>query len=63
MHLLAAKGMNLIVDFNKPRLAQSDTAVVIPLYERVIFVRLLNCSEFSSRDSEVAQTFYAITRI
>ena len=49
-----AKGMNLIANFLKPRLVQSRSTVVIPLYERVVFVRLLNCSEFSSRLSEVA---------
>jgi hypothetical protein len=55
--------MNLIVDFLKPRLAQSHTTVVIPLYKRIVFVRLLNCSEFSSGLSEISQTLDAITGI
>ena len=57
------KGMNLIVDFLKPRLAQSHTSIAIPLYKRVVFIRLLNCSEFSSRLSEISQTLDAITGI
>jgi hypothetical protein len=55
--------MNLIADFLKPRLAQSHTSVVIPLYKRVIFVRSLNCSEFSSRLSKISQTLDAIPGI
>ena len=43
------------------RLAQSHSTVVIPLYKRVVFVRLLNCTEFSSRLSEISQTLDAIT--
>jgi hypothetical protein len=58
-----AKGMNLITNFLKPRLAQSHTTVVIPLYKRVVFARLLNCTEFSSRLSEISQTLDAITGI
>ncbi len=57
------EGMNLIVDFLKPRLAQSHTSMAIPLYKRVVFIRLLNCSEFSSRLSEISQTLDAITGI
>jgi hypothetical protein len=57
------KGMNLIADFPKPRLAQSHTTVVIPLYKRLVFVRLLNCTEFSGRLSEISQTLDAITGI
>jgi hypothetical protein len=37
------------------------TTVIIPLDDRVIFVSLLNCAEFSSRLSEVAQTLDAIS--
>jgi hypothetical protein len=55
------KGMNLIADFLKPRLAQPHTSVVIPLYKRVVFIRLLNCSEFSSRLSKISQALDAIT--
>jgi hypothetical protein len=58
-----AKGMNPITNFLKPRLAQSHTTVVIPLYKRVVFVRLLNCSEFSSRLPKISQALNAITGI
>jgi hypothetical protein len=55
--------MNLIADFLKPRLAQSHTSIVIPLYQRVVFVRSLDCSEFSSRLSKISQTLDAIPGI
>jgi hypothetical protein len=55
--------MNLFANFFKPGLAQSHTTIVIPLYERVVFVGLLNCSEFSSRISKVSQALDAITGI
>jgi len=42
---------------------ESHTAVIIPLDDRVIFVRLLNCAEFSRRFSEVAQALDAIPGI
>jgi hypothetical protein len=45
------------------RLVDSHTTVIIPFDDRVIFVRLLNCAEFSSRLSEVAQTLDAISGI
>jgi hypothetical protein len=38
------------------------TAVIIPLDDRIIFVNSLNCAEFSSRLSEVAETLDAISR-
>jgi hypothetical protein len=44
-------------------LVESHTTIIIPFDNRVIFVRLLNCAEFSSRLSEVAQTFDAISGI
>jgi len=44
------------------RLVDPHTSVIIPLDDRVIFVGLLNCAEFSSRLSEVAQTLDAISR-
>jgi hypothetical protein len=47
----------------EPRLVESHTTVIIPLDDRVIFVSLLNCAEFSSRLSEVAQTLDAISGI
>jgi len=45
------------------RLVESHTTVTIPFDDRVLFVRLLNCTEFSSRLSEVAQTLDAISGI
>ncbi|HLJ26187.1 MAG TPA: hypothetical protein VKY85_05715 [Candidatus Angelobacter sp.] len=42
-------------------MGQSDTTVIIPSDEGVIFVRLLNCAEFSVRHAEVAQTCDAIS--
>jgi hypothetical protein len=43
------------------RLVESHTAVIIPFDDRVIVVSLLNCAQFSSRLSEVAQTLDAIS--
>jgi len=40
---------------------ESHATVVIPLNDRVLFVSLLNCAEFSIRLSEVAQTLDAIS--
>jgi hypothetical protein len=57
------RGVNLFANFLKPRLAQSHTTSVIPLYKRVVFVGLLNGSEFSSRLSKISQTLDAITGI
>jgi hypothetical protein len=45
------------------RLVKSHPTVIVPFDDRVIFVSLLNCAEFSSRLSEVAQTFDAISGI
>ena len=42
---------------------ESHTTVIIPFDDRVIFVNLLNCAEFSSRLSEVAQTLDPISGI
>jgi hypothetical protein len=42
-------------------LAESHTTVIIPFDDRVIFVGLLNCAEFSSWLSEIAQSFDAIS--
>src|SRR5580700_770189 len=55
------KGMSFLADFFEPRLVQSHTTVIIPFDHRVIFVSLLNCADFSSRLSEVAQTLDAIS--
>jgi hypothetical protein len=41
----------------------SHTTVIIPFDQRVIFVSLLNCAEFSSRLSEVAQALDTISGI
>jgi len=57
--LLIQAWLNLL----EPRLAKSHTTVIIPFDERVIFVCLLNCADFSGWPSEVAQTFDAISRI
>ena len=43
------------------RLAESRATVVIPFDDRVLLVGSLNCTEFSSRLSEVAQTFDSIS--
>jgi hypothetical protein len=42
---------------------ESHTTGIIPFDDRVIFVCLLNCTEFPSRLSEVAQTLDAISGI
>ena len=42
---------------------ESHTTVIIPFDDRVIFVSLLNCAEFSSWLSEVAQAHDAISGI
>jgi hypothetical protein len=39
----------------------SDTSVIIPFDESIIFIHLSNRAEFSSRHSEVAQTFDSIS--
>ena len=41
----------------------SPTTGIIPFDDRVILVSLLNCPEFSSRPSEVAQTLDAISAL
>jgi hypothetical protein len=55
------KGMSFLADSFEPRLVQSHTTVIIPLYKRVVFVGLLNCSEFSGRLSKITQALYSIT--
>ena len=44
-------------------LVEPHTTVIIPFDDRVIFVRSLDCAEFSGRLSEVAQTLDAISRL
>jgi hypothetical protein len=51
------------LNFLKPGLVKSRATVIIPFDDRVIFVGLFNCAEFSSRLSEVAQTLDAISGI
>jgi hypothetical protein len=41
----------------------SYTTIIIPFDDRVLIVSPLNCAEFSSRISEVAQTRHAISGI
>jgi hypothetical protein len=55
--------MSFLADFLEPRLVQSHSTVIIPLYKRIVFVRLLNGSEFSSRLSKISQALDAITGI
>ena len=43
------------------RLVDSDTSVIIPFDERIIFIHLSNRPKFSGRHSEVTQTLDAIT--
>jgi hypothetical protein len=44
-------------------LVESHTTGIIPFDNRVIFVSLLNCVEFPSRLSEVAQALDAISAL
>jgi hypothetical protein len=44
-------------------LVLARSTIIIPLYNRVIFVRLLNGSEFSSRLSKISQTHDTISGI
>jgi hypothetical protein len=53
--------MSFLADFLEPWLVHSHATVIIPLYKCVVFVRLLNCTEFSSRLSEISQTLDTIT--
>jgi hypothetical protein len=55
--------MSFLADFLEPRLVQSHSTVIIPLYKGVFFVRLLNCPEFSSRLSKISQALDPITGI
>ena len=49
------KGISFVADLLEPKLMQSHTTVIIPLYKRIVVVGLLNCPEFSSRLSEIAK--------
>jgi hypothetical protein len=63
--LEARKALALVrgLNFLERRLVESHTTVIIPFDDRVIFVRLLNCAEFSSWLSEVAQSLDATSGI
>jgi len=52
-------GLNLL----EPRLMDSYPTVIIPFDDRVIFIGLLDCAEFSCVFSEVPQTLDAISGI
>ena len=52
-------GLNLL----ERRLVDSHSTVIIPLDDRIIFVRSFNCAKFSGRLSEVTQTLDAISGI
>jgi hypothetical protein len=52
-------GLNLL----EPWLVEPHATAIIPFDDRLNFIRLLNCAEFSSRLSEVAQTLDAISGI
>src|ERR1039458_2248273 len=49
------------LNFFERWLAKSHAAIVIPLDDCILFVSTLDCAEFSSRLSEVAQTLDAIS--
>jgi hypothetical protein len=55
--------MSFPADLLEPRLVQSHSTVIIPLYKRIVAIRLLNCSEFSSWLSKISQALDAITGI
>ena len=55
--------MSFLADLLEPRLVQSHSTVIIPLYKCIVFVGLLNCSEFSSRLPKISQALDAITGI
>jgi hypothetical protein len=50
-------GLNLL----ERQLVESHATVIIPLDDRVLFVSSLNCAEFSSWLSEVAQTLDTVS--
>jgi hypothetical protein len=51
------------LDLLEPRLSKPHTTVVIPLHDRIIFVSTLNCTEFPSWLSKIAQTLDAISGV
>jgi hypothetical protein len=64
MHVLAwQERMIFLAEFLEPRSAEPHAAVIIPLDDCVLIVRLFNCAQLPSRYSKVAQTFNAISGI
>lgn len=59
----ASEALNAGLHLLKRRLVESHTTVIIPFDDRVSFVSLLHCAEFSRRLSEVTQTLDAISGI
>jgi hypothetical protein len=57
----AERGGGLRLDLLERRLVNSYAPVVIPFDESIVFIDLPNCAKFSSRQSEIAQTFDAIS--
>jgi len=55
--------MSFLADLLEPRLLHSHTSIAIPLYQRIVFVRLLTCSEFSSRLSKISPALDMIAGI
>lgn len=51
--------MSFLADLLQPRLVQSHSTVIIPLYKCILFIRLLDCSEFSGRLPKVSQALNA----
>jgi hypothetical protein len=55
--------MSFLADFLQARLVEPLATVIIPLYKCIVFVGLLDCSEFSSRLPKISQALNAITGI
>jgi hypothetical protein len=60
---LSSKPLYPFLNFLKPWLTDSHSTVIIPFDERVIFVRFLDCAQFPSGHSKVAQTLDPISGI
>jgi hypothetical protein len=52
-----------VLDLLQRRLVNPHEAVIIPAYDRIIVVGLLNCAEFSCWFSKVAQSLDSISGI
>jgi len=53
--------MRFLADFLERRLVESRATVIILLDDRILFVSSLNCADFSSWLSEVAQSLDPIS--